>query len=47
LGVGEVLVESTGVLTSDLTIVIGEDWHEQTDINKTFEEPDENNFNHL
>ncbi len=47
LGVGEVLVESTGVLTSDLTIVIGEDWREQTSINKTFEEPDENNLNHL
>lgn len=47
LGVGEVLVESTGVLTSDLTIIIGEDWREQTYIKKTLKEQDENNFNHL
>lgn len=26
LGLGEVLIESTGVLGSDLTIQIGEDW---------------------
>ncbi|MBE9168843.1 LCP family protein [Pleurocapsales cyanobacterium LEGE 06147] len=47
LGIGEILVESTGVLASDLTIVIGEDWREQIHINKTFEDRDENNFNHL
>jgi hypothetical protein len=26
LGVGEVIVESTGVLTSDITIQLGQDW---------------------
>ena len=30
LGVGEVLVESTGVLDSDLTIQIGADWHHKS-----------------
>ena len=29
LGVGEILVESTGVLDSDLTIQLGKDWHKQ------------------
>ncbi len=29
LGMGEVLVESTGVLNSDITIQIGEDWNNQ------------------
>ena len=29
LGVGEVLVESTGELNSDLTIQIGRDWQKQ------------------
>lgn len=29
LGIGEVLVESTGNLSSDITIVIGEDWQQQ------------------
>jgi LCP family protein required for cell wall assembly len=29
LGVGEVLVESTGVLNSDITIQVGEDWQTQ------------------
>ena len=28
LGIGEVLVESTGVLASDVTIILGEDWRE-------------------
>ncbi len=32
LGVGEVLVESTGVIASDITIVIGEDWQDNLDI---------------
>jgi polyisoprenyl-teichoic acid--peptidoglycan teichoic acid transferase len=29
LGVGEVLVESTGTLSSDITIVLGQDWQQQ------------------
>ncbi len=29
LGMGEVLVESTGVLNSDITIHIGKDWNNQ------------------
>ncbi|WP_267383572.1 LCP family protein [Cyanobacterium sp. uoEpiScrs1] len=29
LGVGEVLVESTGALSSDITIVLGQDWQQQ------------------
>lgn len=32
LGVGEVLVESTGVLNSDLTIQIGEDWQKYLEL---------------
>ena len=32
LGVGEVLVESTGVLNSDLTIQIGKDWHKKISV---------------
>jgi hypothetical protein len=27
LGIGEVVVESTGVLNSDITIQLGQDWH--------------------
>jgi hypothetical protein len=29
LGVGEVVVESTGVLQSDVTVEIGRDWEKQ------------------
>ena len=45
LGVGEVLVESTGVLRSDITIQIGRDWEKQ--INKLIESDREfdNEFN--
>ena len=28
LGIGEVLVESTGVLSSDITIQVGQDWED-------------------
>jgi len=28
LGIGEVLVESTGALNSDITIQLGEDWNQ-------------------
>ena len=30
IGVGEVLVESTGILNSDLTIQIGRDWQQRS-----------------
>lgn len=39
LGVGEVVVESTGVLNSDITIQVGQDWHK---IN--FDRPQDNSF---
>jgi LCP family protein required for cell wall assembly len=39
LGVGEVVVESTGVLNSDITIQVGQDWH-----NINFNEPQDNSF---
>jgi polyisoprenyl-teichoic acid--peptidoglycan teichoic acid transferase len=39
LGVGEVVVESTGVLNSDITIQVGQDWH-----NINFDEPQESSF---
>lgn len=39
LGVGEVLVESTGSLSSDVTIQLGEDWQRQNTLNNSFEEP--------
>jgi hypothetical protein len=29
LGLGEVLVESTGILGSDITIVVGRDWQQE------------------
>jgi hypothetical protein len=34
LGVGEVLVESTGVLNSDLTIQIGADWQKYVELDR-------------
>ncbi|WP_017295156.1 LCP family protein [Geminocystis herdmanii] len=39
LGVGEVVVESTGVLNSDITIQVGQDWH-----NINFDRPQDNSF---
>lgn len=39
LGVGEVVVESTGVLNSDITIKVGQDWH-----NINFDRPQDNSF---
>ena len=39
LGVGEVLVESTGSLSSDVTIQLGEDWRQQGTLKNSFEEP--------
>lgn len=45
LGVGEVVVESTGVLYSDITVQLGRDWKKQ--LNKLIEsdfEQEENNF---
>ncbi|XLQ12430.1 MAG: LCP family protein [cyanobacterium endosymbiont of Epithemia adnata isolate EadnSB Bon19] len=41
LGVGEVLVESTGTLSSDITIVLGQDWQQQY---PSFESPTAENF---
>ena len=38
LGVGEVLVESTGILNSDLTIQIGKDWQERLFGNQTVDD---------
>ncbi|ACK71278.1 cell envelope-related transcriptional attenuator [Gloeothece citriformis PCC 7424] len=38
LGVGEVLVESTGNLASDLTIQLGKDWQEKQQMNLELEE---------
>ncbi|WP_052055600.1 LCP family protein [Myxosarcina sp. GI1] len=35
LGLGEVVVESTGVLGSDITIQIGEDWLQKTTVDST------------
>lgn len=37
LGIGEVIVESTGVLTSDITIQVGQDWVTPTSNNNTQE----------
>ena len=39
LGVGEVLVESTGSLSSDVTIQLGEDWRQQGSLKNSLEEP--------
>jgi polyisoprenyl-teichoic acid--peptidoglycan teichoic acid transferase len=45
LGVGEIVVESTGVLNSDITIQIGRDWKKQVNANSEIESGD--NFNNF
>ena len=41
LGVGEVIVESTGVLSSDITIQVGQDWY-SSPFNSQYELQNEN-----
>ena len=51
LGVGEVIVESTGVLKSDITVQIGRDWEKQIqkliELEEEFEAKSEPNFDNF